>query len=151
VWNGWTVTICEMAEEVGISYSLCKAILIEDLGMRHFHLSLFHNCSHRNRKKLLDCGLWLASKCRQWWKLLNKYHETQAYRYDANTKQQSSQWKSSLPWLKTAHQVLSKIKVKLTAFFNYEDFCTKSMLHKIRISTSILIYSVEMSPWGSAL
>jgi hypothetical protein len=86
----------EISAEVGISYDTLQAILTEDLNMR---------CISAKFVPRVVEGI-----------IVGDY--TWVYRYDTETKGQSSQWKSpESPRPKTARQVRSKVKVMLIFFY----------------------------------
>ena len=69
--------------------------------------------------------------------------ESWLYNYDPETKQQSSQWKtSSSSLLKKARQGHSDIKSILIIFFKFEELCIRSSFHLVRLSMGIFYCEV---------
>ena len=118
------LTVSEIAEEDGISKTMCHEILNENLGMHSaetkFVLSLLSE--DRNKivlysKELIDC----ASAGENFYKNIVTGDETWVYGYDVKTKAQSSQWVSTMsPRPKKAQQVQSNVNVILIVFFDCE-------------------------------
>jgi len=101
------LTIREIAEDVGISYGSCQAILTEKLNMYHIAAKFVPHVLTEDQKancvnisqELLDH----VSVDENFLKTIVTGDETWVYGYDVETKVQSSQWvEQGLPRLKKA-------------------------------------------------
>jgi hypothetical protein len=118
------LTIREIAEDVGISFGSCRAILTEKLNM-HRVTTKFVPCvltedQKANRvisHKLLD----RVSVDKNFLKTIVTGDETWVYGYDVGTKAQSSQCVGQgSPRPKKARMSRSNIKVMLLGFFDWQ-------------------------------
>jgi [histone H3]-lysine36 N-dimethyltransferase SETMAR len=117
------LTIREVAEEVGIAYGTCQAILTQDLGMRRISAKFVPRLLSLEQK---DCRLSVARDLSEraandaaFLSSIITGDETWVFGYDPETKRQSSQWKTpSSPRPKKARQVRSSVKTMLIVFFD---------------------------------
>ena len=93
------LTICERSVEVGVSYGTCQAILMKDLNMRRVAAKFVPRILTAKQK---EWHLSVATNMLQEVKSDENFmgqiitgDETWVYRYDPETKRQSSQWKSA--------------------------------------------------------
>lgn len=119
------LTIREMAEELNISFGSCQRILTEKLQMRRvaakFVPRLLTEEQKEHRVQVCQELLEMANGNENFLKQVITGDETWVYGYDAETKVQSSQWKTkSSPTPKKARQVKSNVKVMLTVFFDWK-------------------------------
>jgi transposase len=119
------LTVREVAEEVGISKTVCHEILTENLGMHRiatkFVPRLLTDDQKQNRVDVSQELLDRANGDDYFLKNIITGDETWVYGYDVETKVQSSQWVSKTPPRpKRARQVRSHVKVILTVFFDSE-------------------------------
>ena len=119
------LTICEVAEDAGISKTTFHDILTENLGMHHvaakFVLCLLSEDQKQNCvyvSKLVDC----ANADENFLKNIVTGDETWVYSCTVETKDRSSQWISKMsPRPKTVQQVWSNVNIMLTVFFYCKD------------------------------
>jgi hypothetical protein len=118
-----------VADECGISVGLCHTILTEKLDTHRvaamFVLQLLTDEQKEQHVAMCQELLHRANNEKKFLKNIVMGDETWVYRYNVETKRQSSQWtsKSSLR-PKNACQVRSNVKVMLIIFFGY-----KSVVH----------------------
>jgi hypothetical protein len=119
------LTIREIADELSLSFGTCQAILTQDLGMRRVsaervpRLLTQDQTEHRTTacRELLQ----RAENDTTFLPSIITGDESCVYGYDPETKQISSQCKtSSSPRPKKVRRVLSKVKTMLIAFFDAE-------------------------------
>jgi len=116
------VTIWELAEEVGTSTGSVHSILTNDLVMRTVSAKLMLRPLTMQQKQLrLEVSqdlLDYPNSDLEFLNIVTTGDELWVYRYNLETKEQSSQWKhSTYPRPKKARQVWSNVKVMLTVFF----------------------------------
>jgi hypothetical protein len=117
------LTVQEVAEEVSISKTVCHEILTENLGMHRIAAKFVPRLLTDDQKQnQVDVSKELLDRANDDNFLKNiTGDETWVYRYDVETKVQSSQWVSkTLPRPKKARQVRSHVKVLLMVFFESE-------------------------------
>jgi hypothetical protein len=132
------LTVQEIADQVGISTGSAHSILIEDLHMCRVVVKFVPKLLSQEQqlrlavaRDLLEC----ASGALEFLKTVIALDETWVYRYDPETKVQSSQWKhSSSPRPKKAQQVQSKVKVLLSSL-TIAGLCIIVMHQKAKLST----------------
>ena len=112
----------EIVAEVGISTSSVHSIPTEDLNLQRVSTKFVPKLLTEQQKKLWkeisEDMLNLANHDPEFIKTIITGDETWVYRFDTETKFQSSQWKHlESPRPKKAQQVCSKVKVMLTCFF----------------------------------
>jgi len=103
----------------------CDAVLTEDLHMKRlcakFVLRLLTDDQREQRQKIARDLSERSCEDVQFLKNIVTGDESWVYRYDPETKQQSSQWKGpTSPLPKQGRQWRSKTKVMLLAFFDSE-------------------------------
>ncbi|XP_077514203.1 histone-lysine N-methyltransferase SETMAR-like [Amblyomma americanum] len=116
------VTIQEIVEKVGVSTFSAHSIITEDLAMKtvaaKFVLKLLTVQQKQLRVELSQDMLDSTNSDLDFMNTIIT-DESLVYRYDPETKSQSSHWKQSTsPRPKKARQVGSNVKVMLTAFFD---------------------------------
>jgi len=121
----WRLTIREVAEDVGIAFGMCQKILTEDLQMRHvsakFVPGLLTAEQKDDRVSICTDLCERAQNDPNFMSSVITGDESWVYRYDLETKQMSSQWKTaSSPRPKKAWQVKSNVKTMLIAFFDID-------------------------------
>jgi len=125
VRNNGRLTVREIADDCGISVGSCIAILTDDLHMKRVCAKFVPRLltdDQREQRQIIARDLFERS-CEDAQFLKNNVtgDESWVYGYDPETKQQSSQWKGPMsPRLKKGHQVRSKTKVMLLAFYDSE-------------------------------
>ena len=132
------LTMRELSVEVGVSYGTCQAILTQDLNMRRVAAKFVSRILTTKQK---EWHLSVATKMLQETESDENFmgqiitgDETWVYRYDPETKHQSSRWKSAdSPRNRKAGQVRSKVKVMLIVFFDMEGIVHMSMFHKAKL------------------
>ncbi|XP_049522073.1 protein GVQW3-like [Dermacentor silvarum] len=117
------VTIREIAEEVGISTFSAHSIMTEDLAMKRVAAKFVPKLLTVEQKQLcVEVSQDMLDSTNSDPDFMNTIitgDESWVYRYDPETKSQSSKWKHSpSPRPKKARQVRSNVKVMLTAFFD---------------------------------
>ena len=120
------LTIRELSVEVGVSYGTCQAILTQDLNMRLVAVKFVPSILTAEQKEWrLSVAANMLQEVESDENFMGQImtgDETWVYRYDPETKRQSSQWKSAdSPRRKKARQVRSKVKGMLIVFFYMED------------------------------
>ena len=119
------LTIREIAEDVGISFGSCQAILTEKLSMYCVAakfvprvLTKDQKANHVNiSQELLD----RVGVDENFLKTIITDDETWVYGYDVETKAQSSQWAGQgSPRPKKAQMSRSNMKVMLVVFFDWQ-------------------------------
>ncbi|XP_023288010.1 histone-lysine N-methyltransferase SETMAR-like [Orussus abietinus] len=123
VMRGRRVTIREIAQEVGISTFSAHSIVTEDLAIKRvaakFVPKLLTAEQKQLRVEISQDMLDSANSDSDFMNTIITGDKSWVYRYDPETKSQSSWWKhSSSPRPKKAHQVRINVKVMLTAFFD---------------------------------
>jgi len=117
------ITVRELEDEVGVSVGSVHTILTVDLGLRRVSVKFVPKLLMMEQKQLrleiaqdmLDC----VESDSNFLNTVITGDESWVYRYDPETKAQSSQWKqSSSPRPKKAWQVCSNVKVLLTVFLD---------------------------------
>lgn len=116
-------TLDQLSEISGISWSSIQRILTEDLGMKRITAKFVPRALTDNQK---ECRVETCRELKEQLKtdpdFLSKVitgDESWCYGYDPETKQQSTQWKtSSSPRPKKCRQVKSNIKTMLICFFD---------------------------------
>lgn len=117
------LTIDQVSEETGVSWSSCQRILTEDLHMRRISAKFVPRLLTQEQKTTrLNVCRDLKEEIANDPNFLSKIitgDESWCYGYDPETKQASSQWKTpSSPRPKKARQVKSKIKTMIIVFFD---------------------------------
>jgi len=123
--NNRRLTVWEIVGDCEISVGSCDAILTNDLHMKpvcaKFVPRLLTGDQREHRQTIAGDLLERSYEDVQFLKNIMIGDESWVYGYDPETKQQSSQWKGpSAPQPKKGHQVRSKTKVMLLAFFDSE-------------------------------
>ena len=118
------ITIREVAEETGISYGSCEAIVVHVLDMKRvaekFVPKVLNFQHEQHRVTIAEQMLADVADDPDLLKRVITGDETWVYGYDVETKAQSSQWQfPEEPRPKKARQVRSNVKVLLTVFFDY--------------------------------
>lgn len=116
-------TIEEISKLSGITWSSVQRILSEDLGMRRVTAKFVPRVlTEQQKENRVETCRALKDQLRTDPDFFSKVitgDESWCYGYDPETKQQSSQWKTSLsPRPKKARQVKSNIKTMLICFFD---------------------------------
>lgn len=116
-------TIDEIVELSGVSWSSLQRILTEDLGMKRVAAKFVPRLLTAEQKQgRVEACCALKEESRSDPNFFSKVitgDETWCYGYDPESKQQSSQWKTSgSPRPKKARQVKSNIKTMLISFFD---------------------------------
>jgi hypothetical protein len=119
------LTIREIAEDVGISFGSCQAILTEKLNMHRvaakFVPCVFAEDQKANRVNISQELLDRVSVDENFLKTIITGDRTWVYGYDVKTKAQSSQWVGQgSPQLKRARMSRSNLKVMLVALFDWQ-------------------------------
>jgi hypothetical protein len=89
VLNNWRITIRELFDELGLSFSLVHSILTEDFGMKHVLAKSVPKLPKAARD-LLQC----ADQDTNFMKTIITSDESWVCEYDLETKAQISQWKT---------------------------------------------------------
>ena len=131
----------ELAEVVGISTGSVHSILTNDLAMRRVSAKFVLNMLMMKQKQLcLEVSqdmLDYTNSDPEFQNIVTTGDESWVYRYDPETKVQSSQWKHSTSLRpKKARQVRSNAKVTLTFSLTPVGWCITSMHHKAKILTN---------------
>ena len=119
------LTIREVAEDVGIAFGTCQKILTEDLQMRRVSAKFVPRLLMAEQK---DDRVSICTDLREqaqsdpnFMSSVITGDESWFYGYDPETKQISSQWKTTLsPQPKKVQQVKSNVKTLLIAFFDID-------------------------------
>jgi len=116
-------TIDELVDLSGVSWSSCQRILSEELQMKRVAAKFVpHVLTADQKQSRVDACRELKEHLEIDPDLFSKVitgDESWCYAYDPETKQQSSQWKSSTsPRPKKARRVKSKVKTMLISFFD---------------------------------
>jgi len=123
--NNRRLTVQEIADDCGISVGSCDAILTNNLHMKRVCAKFVPRLltdDQREQRQTIARDL-LVRSCEDVQFLKNNVtgDESWVYGYNPETKQQSSQWKGPTSLRpKKGHQVQSKTKVMLLAFFDSE-------------------------------
>ena len=124
VRNNRRLTVREIADDCGISAGSCDAILTDDLHMKRvcakFVLRMLTDDQCEQCQKIASDLLEHSCEDEQFCKNIVTGDKSWVYRYDPETKQQSSQWKGPSPRPKKGRQVQSNTNVTLLAFFDSE-------------------------------
>ena len=123
--NNRRLTVCEIADDCGISVGSCDEILADDLHMKLVCAKFVPRLptDDQREQRQIIAGDLLERSCEdvQILKNIVTGDEPWVYGYDPETKQRSSQLKGpSSPRPKKGRQVRSKTKVMLLAFFDSE-------------------------------
>jgi hypothetical protein len=123
-------TIHNVCEIVGLSYGTVQHILADSLNMRRISARFVPRLLSNDQKSLrVSVCRELKQQARDDPNFISNIiagDETWMYGYDAETKQQSSQWKSpNSPQPKKARQVCSHVKSMLIVFFDIQDIVYK--------------------------
>jgi len=89
VLDNWRITIIELFDELGLSFSLVQSILTEDLGVKHVLAKSVPKLPKVSRD-LLQC----ADQDTNFMKTIVTSDKSWVCRYDLETKAQISQWKT---------------------------------------------------------
>ena len=122
VRNNRRLTVREIADDCGISMGSCDAILNDNLHVKRvwakFVPRLLTDDQREQRQTIAHDLFERSCEDVQFHKNTVTGDESWVYRYDPETKQQSSQWKGpTSPRPKKGRQVRSKTKVMLLFFF----------------------------------
>ncbi|UYV80680.1 hypothetical protein LAZ67_19001364, partial [Cordylochernes scorpioides] len=109
------ITVREVAEEAEISFGLNTVLVPKDLTFDQKNA----------RKETASLNLEATTDDPEFLKRVITGDETWIYRFDSETTQQASEWRfKNEPRPKKARKALSKVKVMLTVFFDYQGICT---------------------------
>jgi len=124
-------TICDIAEEVDVGYGTCQRVLTEELGMQRVAAKFVPRILTADKMQQRVCTelRQLASDDETFLSRVITGDESWVYGYDAETKRQSSQWKSPMsPRPKKARRVKSNLKSMLITFFDIKGIVHKEFL-----------------------
>ena len=120
------ITVREVVEGLNISVGSCHLIFTNNLGMRLVAAKFIQKLPNFDQEQHhINIAKELLDSLRNDLNLLQRVitdDQSWIYRYDVETKPQSSRWKlPHKPRLKKARQVGSNVKVLLIAFFDYRS------------------------------
>ncbi|UYV73323.1 hypothetical protein LAZ67_10002715 [Cordylochernes scorpioides] len=119
------ITVREAAEEAGISFGLTQSIMKDIFGVKRLNAVLVSKdlaFDQKNaRKETASLNLEATTDDPELLKRVITGDETWIYGFDSETTQQASEWRfKNEPRPKKARKALSKVKVMLTVFFDYQ-------------------------------
>ena len=114
------LTICFIANKVGMDKEMVFAILVDTLGMRKMCAKMVPRfLTEEQKAQRLNACKWKQTK--NSWKTSSQETSHGVFPYDPETKRQSCQWKSvSSPRPKKARMQSSQLKVMLITFFDHQ-------------------------------
>ncbi|UYV67290.1 hypothetical protein LAZ67_5000135, partial [Cordylochernes scorpioides] len=119
------ITVGKVAEEAGISFGSTQSIMKDILGVRRLNAVFVPKdltLDQKNaRKETASLNLEATTDDPELLKRVITGDETWIYGFDSETSQQASEWRfKNEPRPKKARKALSKVKVMLTVFFDYQ-------------------------------
>jgi hypothetical protein len=136
-------TLKEIAAEFSVSHESIRTILTNNLGMKHVATRLgpedLNFLQRLNRMRIAEDMLGRVNLDSTFMNRIVTGDETWVYEFSMLTSQQASQWRfpTTEPKPKKPRQSRSKVKVILTAFFDYSGFVSSEFLPEGQIRNII--------------
>ncbi|UYV62903.1 hypothetical protein LAZ67_2002381 [Cordylochernes scorpioides] len=135
------ITVREVAEEAGISFGSTQSIMKDILGVRRLNAVLVPKdltFDQKNaRKETASLNLEATTDDPELMKRVITGDETLIYGFDSETTEQASEWRfKNEPRPKKARKALSKVKVMLTVFFDYQGIVHHEFQQQGSITTA---------------